>query len=165
MPGFHCHTCGEYHGEVPLAFGPDAPNAWFETPPGQLGDDSELASDQCVLHDARFFVRGCLDIPIQQADDVFRWLVWVEVSEDDFMTMSDQWEQEGRELQSPFSGRLDTILPFYPDTLAVPVRLQTQPVGERPRVIVDAPSHPLYREQIRGLAGDDVQERAGRLLH
>ena len=164
MQGFHCRTCGEYHPGMPLAFGADEPYAWHATAPEQRSEDDELASDQCVLQ-GRYYVRGCLDLPIQASTEVFRWRVWVKVSEADFFRMSDLWDTEGREAEPPFEGCLNTSLPLYPETLDLPVRIRTQPVGVRPQVEVADSTHPLHYEQGEGLTWAQVQARVEQLLH
>lgn len=165
MPGFLCRTCGEYHEDFPLAFGPDAPYAWDATPPAERGADSALGEEQCVLHGEHFFVRGCLDLRIRGSQEALRWIVWLRVSRRDFMRMARLWRQRGRESEPPYPGFLDTSLPGYPETLGLPVLVQTRPIGERPRVWVTEPGHPLAAAQADGVAWAEVAARVERLLH
>lgn len=165
MRGFQCGTCGEYHDRVPLTFGPEAPYAWDATAPEERGTDSALGEEQCVLHGRDFFVRGCLDLRIRGTRDALRWIVWLRVSRRDFMRMAKMWRQRGREADPPFQGRLDTALPDYPDTLGLPVLIQTRPVGERPQVWVTDLAHPLRAGQDEGVSWEEVVARVERLLH
>ena len=165
MKGFVCRTCGGYHDEVPLTFGPDAPWSWDEAPPSVRATDSVLTSDQCILGGEHYFVRGCLDLPIHGRTDVFRWLVWVSVSEASFERMCELWNTAGREAEPPYFGWLNTWLPDYPDIFHLKVNVHTRPVGQRPYVQVEPTSHPLALEQRHGISWEDVLRRVERLLH
>jgi hypothetical protein len=165
MAGFQCRSCGEYHEEIPLAFGPDAPHAWYATPAEERTANSQLAGEQCILNDEFYFVRGCLDLPILGSHEVFRWLVWVSVSEDSFWRMSELWEDPARESEPPYFGWLNTALPEYPDTLDLNVAVHSRPVGERPFVEVGPTEHPLALEQRNGLSWEQVHARVELLLH
>jgi hypothetical protein len=165
MPGFHCRSCGEYHDDLPLAFGPDAPDSWAGTPVGDRSADSVLTSDQCILDHELFFIRGCLDLPILDSEQVFRWLVWISVSEPAFRQMNERWEQPGREEDPPCFGWLNTRLPGYPDTFNLKVNVHVRPVGEQPFVEVEHTGHPIAVEQREGIPWHRVQERVEQLLH
>jgi hypothetical protein len=165
MTGFVCRTCGEFHGNLPLAFGPDAPASWAEAEPSARSTDSALSSDQCVIGGEFFFVRGCIDVSIHDSTDVFRWLVWVSVSRASFERISELWTTEGREAEPPYFGWLNTRLPGYPDTFNLKVNLHTRPVGDRPYVEVEPTDHPLAIEQRNGLSWVDVYDRVEKLLH
>jgi hypothetical protein len=165
MPGFHCRTCGEYHDSLPLAFGPDAPDAWAAIAPGDRAPESVLTSEQCILGNDQFFVRGCLDIPIHGREEVFRWLVWVSVAEAGFWRMDEMWEEAGRESEPPCVGWLNATLPGYPATLDLRVSVHTRPVGERPIVEVETKDHPLAFEQREGISWETACVRTEALLH
>ncbi|MBV9108250.1 MAG: DUF2199 domain-containing protein [Gemmatimonadetes bacterium] len=158
-----CATCGEVHDELPMAFGADAPDSWVDATSAERDGDSELTPEQCILGE-RYFLRGCLDVPVGETGEVFRWLVWVELSEDDFWRTSDAWEREGRELEPAMPGRLDSTLPYELPTRGIEVMVHTQPVGERPQVRA-SPGHPLYEEQRVGITAEIARSRAEALIH
>jgi hypothetical protein len=143
---------GESHENVPLAFGVPAPHAWEVTPPSARGEDSELEAEQCILHRKYFFVRGHLDLPIHDSDEVLRWVVWLSVRQKDFMRMT---ERAGESDDPPFTGWLDTVIPGYPSTLGLEVKIQTKP-GTRPKARLTVTEHPLFAEQRDGLNWEQV---------
>jgi hypothetical protein len=79
--------------------------------------------------------------------------------------MSDLWEQEGREAEPPYSGVLDTLLPIYPNTQGLAVKLRTRPVGLRPSIDLEPVDHPLAREQQGGLTWQRLVAIASTLMH
>ena len=69
------------------------------------------SSDQCIIDQQWFFIRGCLDIPILGSDEPFLWGLWVSVREEVFDQIEDCWEVQGREqCRGPFKGRLANSL-------------------------------------------------------
>jgi hypothetical protein len=91
--------------------------------------------------------------------ETFAWLVWVEVSAEGFLEMSDLWTEEGREKKAaPYAGSLANNLAIYQDsTLGLSVTVQTRPIGVRPFVEVLA-QHQLRNEQRQGITLHRVQE-------
>jgi hypothetical protein len=144
-------------------FGADAPQSWHAS--DAADESSALSSDQCVIGGQRFFVRGCLDIPIIGAPDVFRWLVWVELTPQAFALMDAAWERPGRECDGPYPGRLDSDLPYDRVTVGLEVTLENRPIGERPQVFVRDAEHDLGREQREGISVQAARSRAEALLH
>jgi len=111
------------------------------------------------------FIVGNIDIPILEADEVFRWSVWVSLSAQNFRRASDLWYQAGRESEPPYFGWLDTSLPGYPETCGLKTHVHTQPVGQRPLIELEPTDHPLALEQRNGITWDRVQEIAEIVLH
>ena len=61
---WRCNTCGVEHTEIPLCFGIEAP--WRAlVPENEFAQRVELTSDQCVVDDQTFFIRGHIEIPIR----------------------------------------------------------------------------------------------------
>ena len=96
---------------------------------------------------------------------MFRWLVWVSVSESNFRQMKELWEQPGRESQPLYFGWLNSLLPGYPSTFNLKVNVHTRPVGERPFVEVEPTDHALAIEQREGISWKEAYARVERLLH
>jgi len=163
-PGFECHTCGEWHGELPFGYGAQAPAYWSE----DVARDprSQLGEEQCVIEGEHFFVRGRVCLPVEGAEERFEWGVWISLSEESFLRMSELWEQRGREDEPPMFGWLSSDLPNYePSTLNLATMVYTQPVGTRPLIELEACQHPLSVEQRNGISLARVQEFAETLLH
>jgi hypothetical protein len=132
--------------------------------PDEREKRGELGTDQCVIDEKYFFIRGRIEIPVAGTEDLFAWLVWVEVSVADFMTMSDLWTVVGREKKSlPYDAHLANELSIYEGpTLGLAVRLRTRPVGDRPFVEITG-DHELRNEQQNGISFHRVQEIADKL--
>ena len=133
MAGYKRTVCGERHDELPMSFGAGAPYWYDVIAPEEREARAELSSDQCVIDDEHYFVRGCIEIPVTDGAEPFSWGVWVSLSEKNFERMSELWETQGRENEPPYFGWLSTS---YPDTLNLKTHVQTRPVGLRPLVEV-----------------------------
>jgi hypothetical protein len=86
-------------------------------------------------------------------------------SQNDFLDMTEKWNQEGREDSPPYEGVLANHLSIYEsETRDLPVRLHTRPVGERPFIEI-AGEHQLVIEQKNGIPTTRIQEIAELLSH
>ncbi|KRE49512.1 DUF2199 domain-containing protein [Paenibacillus sp. Soil522] len=158
--GFECSCCGEFH-ELPMSYGSPAPYYWYGIDPGELDERSELTSDQCVIEEKYFFIRGCIEIPVYGQDSPFIWDVWVSLSEENFLRTNEFWDEESREeIVEPMFGWLSTSLPCYPETLNVKTMVNTRSVGIRPYIELEPTDHPLAIEQTKGIYMTRVQEIA-----
>jgi len=165
MSGFKCAACGEWHDELPMSFGADAPYWYDVIAPEEREERAELSSDQCVIDGEHYFVRGCLEIPVTDGAEPFSWGVWVSLSEKSFERMSELWETPGRENEPPHFGWLSTSLPCYPETLNLKTHVHTRPVGLRPLIELEPTEHPLAVEQRNGITMARVKEIAECVLH
>jgi hypothetical protein len=113
-----------------------------------------------------FFIRGCLEIPVLDASEVFIWGLWALVKEEVFNEISDSWEEEGRETRrGPFKARLANSLSVYPETLNLRLRIVIQPVGTRPVFILEEEQHPLTTAQQHGISRLEARLQKVPLLH
>jgi hypothetical protein len=94
---FKCVTCGETHTGMPT-FGADAPLSYFGIPNDERDHRCALGSDDCIIDDKWFFVRGCLEIPVRGEAEPFVWGVWVslspttpEIPQNDGRTLARAW--------------------------------------------------------------------------
>jgi hypothetical protein len=165
MPGFRCGTCGEWHDELPLTFAADAPYSYFAVPSPERDERTVLTSDQCIIDEEQFFIRGQLEIPFHGQATPFIWGVWVEVSSADFERMGELWETVGRENEPPYNVRVDTALPLYGPTTGLNAELITRPVGMRPSVRLTPTDHPLFKEQRDGVPLERVRAVAAAVMH
>src|SRR5436305_7395542 len=117
MGGFTCATCGKFHDELPLCFGPHAPLAWFAVPESERPKRTDLSSDQCIVDGKHFFVLGRIVVPIKDHANPFVWLAWASLSEKDFQRTQELWERKGREKEPPYFGWLSSALPYQPTTV------------------------------------------------
>ncbi|MCZ4121990.1 DUF2199 domain-containing protein [Streptomyces sp. H39-S7] len=162
--GFLCSSCGEHHEELPMSYSTTAPDIWE---PAHANDpDSVLSSDQCVIRNQAFFVRGLIELPVIGSTDVFAWGVWISLSRESFARASELWETPGRETERPYFGWLSTELSLYPEsTTDLKTNVHTRPVGRRPRVELEPTEHPLAVEQRTGITPERVRQIAEAVLH
>lgn len=162
---YTCNVCGEAHTGAPLSWGPDAPDMWARLRPSEREQRVELGSDQCIIDERHFFIRGRIEIPVRDGEDPFAWLVWVEISRTDFESMGRAWAIEGREnTEPPYNGILANDLSHYSNpTLGLPVRIHTRSVGVRPFVEIIG-DHQIQKEQREGINSHHVQEIADKIL-
>jgi hypothetical protein len=125
-----------------------------------------IGSDQCVIDEQWFFIRGCLEVPILGNDEPFVWGLWASIKEDVYDEISDCWTLEERDkLHGPFKGRLANSLTVYPETLNLKTEIAIQPVGTRPLFKIEETNHLLAQEQSSGISLARAMELASLLLH
>jgi len=162
---FVCHVCGQSHDGVPPSFAADFPDMYASLSETDRGSRALISSDQCVIDEQWFFIRGCLEIPILESDGVFLWGLWASVKEEAFNEISAGWEEEGRERRlASVKARLANSLSVYPETINLKLRIVIQPVGTRPLFILEE-EHPLAAAQQRGMSRRDAAELSAELLH
>ena len=163
--GFTCATCGQFHEDLPMSYGAEAPLPWFHVAPEERKKRTELSSDQCTIDDEHFFILGRVEIPVRDSDEVFSWLAWASLSQANFERASELWDTEGRESEPPYFSWLSTSLPGYPETFLLKARVHTRPIGQRPYIELAATDHPLAIEQRDGITMQRVREIAEMVLH
>jgi hypothetical protein len=162
--GFVCSCCGQRHDDQPMVYHAEAPIYWSgrRLPFSR----SRLSSDQCVIKGEAFFIRGLVEIPVVDADDVFAWGVWVSLSKETFVRADKLWQMPGREHEPPYSGLLSTELGLYsPWTVNLKSHVHTRPVGRRPLIELEPTDHPLAVEQRTGISMERVRQIAETILH
>lgn len=161
---FHCKGCDQVHEGVPT-FGYVRPAIADWIPEDQREHRVSLGSDDCVIDEERFLIRGCLEIPVQGETDPFIWGVWVDISNSDFQRWLACFDNERRAHVGPFAGYLGSALPCYPDTFNHRVVVHLRDKGTRPLVEVAASDHPLHREQCKGITHQRLQEIYELVMH
>jgi hypothetical protein len=148
-----------------MAFHIEGPDAWSQTLDGVEG--CELGSDQCVIRNEEFFVRGLVCVPVAGLDEPFEFGAWVSLTEGDITRMSDAWYTPDREKSMPpLPGHLaNNIVSFDEPTLGLRVLVHTREVGLRPHIEIIDDNHALAVEQRDGISQEALVERVGQLLH
>lgn len=160
-----CNLCDQWHTELPFAYGPSHPDLYFDLPKEERDERVEVDQDFCVIDGKHFFVRGRLEIPVIDSDEVFAWDVWVSQSETNFKRTIKLMNTEGRESEEPYFGWLSNNLHLYPDTTILKVHVHTKPVGIVPIIELEPTEHPLAVEQRNGITLARVKEIAALILH
>jgi hypothetical protein len=83
-------------------FGADAPLQYYDVPIEERERRCSLGSDDCVIDEEFFFIRGCLDIPVIGEQDSFSWGVWVSLSKENFAKFIQHFDQPKRSHIGPF---------------------------------------------------------------
>jgi hypothetical protein len=164
--GYTCHVCGKSHNDVPMSFAVDYPDMYADLSKEERDARAVFGSDQCIIDNAWYFLRGCLQIPIIGSEEVFLWGLWALIKEEAFNEISDSWEEDGREQRhGPFKGRLANSLKIYPDSLNAKVRIILQPVGTRPLFELEEPERSIAVTQASGISKSEANKLAATLLH
>ncbi len=163
--GWKCNLCDGWHRDLPFAYGPDFPDLYFDIPEVERGERVTGDKDFCVIDGKHYFVRGRLEIPVVDSDEVFAWNVWVSQSGTNFNRTIELMKTEGRESEKPYFGWLSNNLHLYPDTTNLKAHVHTQPIGFAPTIELEANDHPLAIEQRNGITLARVKEIAALILH
>ena len=161
---FQCATCGETHRGMP-SFGADRPVSYYEVAEEEREARCDLGSDDCVIDEELFFVRGCLEIPVHGSEDPFVWGVWVSLSKASFLKWIETYDQQKRSHVGPFFGWLNAALRPYPDTINLKTMVHLRDDGIRPFIELEATDHPLAIEQREGIPASRVAEIYGMMMH
>ncbi|MGN6520949.1 MAG: DUF2199 domain-containing protein [Dokdonella sp.] len=161
---FWCSTCEEEHVGIP-AWGWDDPLGYFMVPEQEREERCFLTSDLCVVDDEAFYIRGCLEIPINGTDDLLSLGVWVSVSESAFMEYQDLLGAQTRSSHGPYTGRLEAAISTYSDTGDLMVSLQVRDKSIRPLIQLEPSDHPLYLEQNEGASDQRVVALYDHFMH
>ena len=124
-----------------------------------------LGSDQCIVDDKSFFIRGLIEIPVVDGDGPFAWGVWVSLSKANFDRTSDLWNDPRRVNEPPCFGWLCNSIPGYTETLNLKTMVHSRPVGVRSYIEIEPTDHPLAREQRNGITLDRIRGIAEQMHH
>lgn len=168
-PGSHrlrfvCAICGDEHVGTP-AIGFAFPIQLMDIPADQRKQRVDLDGDTCAIDAARFFVRGCLEVPVRGSREPFVWGVWVRVSRSSFRQFQRPSSVANRANHRPFAGRLASPPRPYPDSLNLKARVHLREQGMRALIELEPCGHPLAIEQRTGITRRRVAEICAVMLH
>jgi hypothetical protein len=164
--GYFCTTCKEFHSGLPLSYAADSPDIYAWLKESERKRRAVLGSDQCIIDEEKYFLRGLIEVPIIGFKDVFLWGVWACIWKKDFDEISEHWETPEREkLIGPYKGRLNNCLTEYPETFNLKCTIRIQRVGSRPLFYIDESDHALAQEQRHGISLERIQDIASHLMH
>lgn len=161
---FECTSCGQLHEGMPT-FGAKAPLSYYEISEIERAERCDLGSDDCVIDGKYFFVRGCLEIPVQGQNDPFIWGVWVSLSQESFDEWIKHFGEAKRSHIAPFFGWVNTWLKPYPDTMNLKTNVHLRNDGIRPFIELEPTDHPLAIEQREGITVERVAEIYTQMVH
>jgi hypothetical protein len=161
---FKCSSCDQIHEGMP-SFGARAPLSYYDIPEDERAQRCNLGSDECVIDEKHFFVRGCLEIPVVGESEPFTWGVWVSLSEASFTEWVKHFGDARRSHIGPFFGWLNAWLKPYPDTMSLKTHLHLRDNGIRPLVELEPTDHPLAIEQRESISVARVAEIYAQVVH
>jgi len=161
---FQCTSCGDTHEGMP-SFGAHAPLRYYEVPSDEREQRCSLGSDDCVIDEKWFFVRGCIEIPVHGEEEVISWGVWVSLSEPSYVQWLNAFKNEKRSQTGPFFGWLNSCLKPYPDTVNLKTMVHLRDHGIRPYIELEPTDHPLAIEQREGISVERVAEIYSTMVH
>lgn len=161
---FHCAVCGEIHEGMP-SFGWDYPIQYLEIPENERELRCSLGSDDCVIDEKWFFVRGCIEIPVHGQEEPFSWGVWVSLSESSFQHWVRTFDWPKRSQVGPFFGWLCSHIWIYPDTSNLKTQVHLRDNNLRPYIELEPTDHPLAVEQREGISTKRVAEICALVTH
>lgn len=154
---FKCSACDKWHEGMP-GFGSDTPLYCYYIPEDERSTRCHLTRDTCIVDDTHFFVRGCIEIPVNGTDEPFIWGVWVSLSATNFSEFVRLLDVPEREQFGPYFGWLSAGLRVYPDAENLKAKVHLRSHGRRPYVELEPTGHPLAIEQGNGISVERVAE-------
>ncbi len=147
MP-FRCTVCGNLHEDLP-DIGADRPDQWWGVAEEDRGNRIKLTSDTCIIDGKHFFIRGVIELPIQDHPQQFGIGVWVSQKRQNFLTYMQN--PDSAEI-GPFFGWLCTRIAYYQeDTRLLKTRACFRSGGLRPMIELEPTDHPLPVDQRDGI--------------
>ena len=164
LVAYVCQYCGETHEDLPLDIAFDKPGAYLALPARQRKSACRISADWCIINRERFFIRGCVFIPVPEISDHFVWGVWAEVPAHVFERYLALYEQDGTQ-ERPYRGMLSVERePRYAGMDGLLVNVQFSTAEERPSFTLLPSNHWLHRDQQNGINLHRVQEILRRLF-
>lgn len=161
---FLCIGCGQVHQGMP-SLDAAAPLSYYAVPKDERETRCQLDSDACIIDESQYFVRGCLEVPVDGVHEPFSWGVWVSLSEQRFREWVACCESEKRSDIGPFFGWLNVALKPYPETANLKTRVHLRDGFIRPFIELEPTDHPLAVEQREGISVQRVAELYALVVH
>jgi hypothetical protein len=157
MYKFKCSVCNEIH-EGLVAFSIDKPDSYWDVPPNRIYSDIELTSDTCIIANQYYFIRGSLEIPINDLNDKFEFGVWVSLSYESFKTYVSYLDKKKRNNVAPLFGWLNTNIDYYGNTLNYKTMVHLRNDFIRPFIELEDNDNYLNKDFKFGINSDKYQE-------
>jgi hypothetical protein len=119
----------------------------------------------CIRHEAQtdYFIRVCLEIPINGLAEPFLWGVWASISEKNLKRYIETWDTPD-ETDSYF-GWLCNEIPTYTETAKLKILSHPRRNNRRPWIEIEPGDHPLYHDWKNGISEEQVKTIMLKLMH
>ena len=159
---WQCATCGKIHEGV-FDLGMPAPWHWqrepLSEPNAQLRMDGDfLSADLCVVGGRDFFVRGVLEIPLRDSDEVFGLGCWSSLSRANFERYVESFNGAEPDTREAWTGWFSTWMKPFPSSINEPCWVQPRGNGLRPSIWLEGGCHPLAQAQREGITTERLLE-------
>lgn len=163
MKEFLCKKCGEYHNLDTLLEFPQ-PEVISKITSGELKQDLRvIAKSAFVINNEYLLLESELLLEILDYEDDFEMLVWVEISNKEFVSKREEFEKFD---EVKLLGKLNGYLPFYEGTYDLPVEIMIETAKDELPKIVDIKKENEFRSDfIKGITLEKVQKVLTRLNH
>ena len=161
---FKCSCCGQTHEGSP-SFGFRAPDPYLEQAEA-VQKAGKLESDLCWYADeegVHYFIRVCLEVPIDGVAEPFLWGVWVSLSKQSFDRYVATYDEP--DVNDRYFGWLCNYLPYYQKTYALKCQVHPRAGGERPFIVLEETNHPLAFDFHEGISIRKAQEISEACMH
>jgi|ERR1043166_5818653 hypothetical protein len=149
---YRCQSCGQAHEGLPLDIAFAKPGAYLALKTRQQKAKCTLSSELCVMGKKRFFIRGCVPMPVHETGGVFVWGLWAEVSAHVFSRYQQLFDADGTE-EMPSAGALSVECePLLRGMDRLPVLIRFGTAGRRPTFLLEPSNHWLCRDQQNGIS-------------
>ncbi len=157
----NCAKCGAEHDLLDPAF--RRPDAFVRLDPRSQDEHAKANDDLCriTLPDTaeRYFVRGTLPVDVVGQPDGISWGLWAQVPEAAFERILELWSDADQESEPPFEGSLANVIPSYPNTLGIPLRVHLTGPTSRPEFCFASEAHhPFVQECQSGVDAHRASE-------
>jgi hypothetical protein len=153
-----CGCCGKTFDTLPMDYAIEGPSNWFAVPEAERATRVRKDSDLCVIDAREFYVRGCIEVPVQGCAETFVLGVWVSVSEASFGYIVDKWTAEFSADEPPRFGWLCNWIRGYPEPDEIACHVHLRSGNLRPRIELEPTDYPLAVEQRQGITLDRVKQ-------
>lgn len=162
---YKCSCCGKEHEEWP-ALVYDSPIYYSDLSEEDKKNIAELTSDICIIkhpeHTHRF-VRGVLNIPVNDSCCHLEYGLWVSLSEKSFEDYQDNYNNDDRE--GAYFGWTCNNIEGYDTTLSIASDVLVQKNGFRPYIVPhDGNDHVLVNDYYNGISLLEAEKRINAVI-
>lgn len=156
-----CQCCGETHEGLPLDIVFGKPGAYLALKTHQQRVRCKLTDDLCVIGKKRYFIRGCVPVPLRDTGGTFIWGLWAEVSLHVYTRYQELFDVDGTG-ELPCSGALSVERePMLRGLDQLPVKIRFGKANQRPTFQIEPSNHWICRDQHNGI----TLHRLHQILH
>ena len=162
---FKCSTCSEIHSGIPT-FGANYPITMLQVPEDEREERVSLGSDECVIDEKDFYIRGCIEIPVHGFDEPFVWGTWVSLSKESYLTYLKYFDEAKRSHVEPLFGWHCSDFKVYDETCAnLKTHVHFRDDGIRPIIELEPTEHHLAIDQREGISKERLIEIFEAMMH